>query len=69
MGESELLRLGGANQEREATLRVAEQPAGGGRGPGRGDLGVAPVAAASLLAAIGVFDPVGTIGSGWLSDR
>lgn len=34
-----------------------------------GDMGIAPVAAASLLALIGVFDLVGTIGSGWLSDR
>ncbi len=34
-----------------------------------GDFGVAPVGAASILAAIGVFDFVGTILSGWLSDR
>jgi sugar phosphate permease len=34
-----------------------------------GDYGVAPVAAAGALAAIGVFDFVGTIMSGWLSDR
>ena len=34
-----------------------------------GDYGVAPVAAASALAAIGAFDFVGTILSGWLSDR
>ena len=34
-----------------------------------GDFGVAPVAAASVLAAMGVFDIIGTIGSGWLSDR
>ena len=34
-----------------------------------GDYGVAPVAAAGVLAAIGVFDFFGTIGSGWLSDR
>jgi sugar phosphate permease len=34
-----------------------------------GDLGVPLVAAAWLLAAIGVFDLAGTIGSGWLSDR
>ncbi len=34
-----------------------------------GDYGIAPVAAAGLLAAIGVFDFFGTIGSGWLSDR
>jgi MFS family permease len=34
-----------------------------------GDYGVAPVAAAGALAAIGVFDFVGTVVSGWLSDR
>ncbi len=34
-----------------------------------GDFGVAPVGAAGMLAAIGVFDFVGTILSGWLSDR
>jgi len=34
-----------------------------------GDFGMAPVAAASVLAAMGVFDIIGTIGSGWLSDR
>lgn len=34
-----------------------------------GDYGMAPVGAAGLLAAIGVFDFFGTIGSGWLSDR
>ena len=34
-----------------------------------GDFGVAPVGAAGILAAIGVFDFVGTILSGWLSDR
>jgi sugar phosphate permease len=33
------------------------------------DLGIAQVQAAGLLAAIGVFDFVGTIVSGWLSDR
>ena len=33
------------------------------------DFGMAPVAAASVLAAMGVFDIIGTIGSGWLSDR
>jgi MFS family permease len=33
------------------------------------DLGIPQVQAASLLAAMGVFDLVGTIGSGWLSDR
>jgi MFS family permease len=34
-----------------------------------GDFGVVPVAAASMLAIIGCFDFVGTIFSGWLSDR
>ncbi len=34
-----------------------------------GDFGVAPVGAASMLAVIGIFDFVGTICSGWLSDR
>ena len=34
-----------------------------------GDFGVAPVGAAGILAAIGVFDFIGTILSGWLSDR
>jgi sugar phosphate permease len=34
-----------------------------------GDYGVAPVAAAGLLAVIGAFDFAGTIASGWLSDR
>ncbi len=34
-----------------------------------GDFGVVPVAAASMLAVIGCFDFVGTITSGWLSDR
>ena len=34
-----------------------------------GDYGIAPVAAASVLAVMGVFDFFGTIGSGWLSDR
>jgi len=34
-----------------------------------GDYGVAPVGAAGILAAIGVFDFFGTILSGWLSDR
>lgn len=33
------------------------------------DYGVPSVTAASMLAIIGVFDFVGTIGSGWLSDR
>jgi sugar phosphate permease len=34
-----------------------------------GDFGMPPVEAASLLAMMGIFDLVGTIGSGWLSDR
>jgi sugar phosphate permease len=34
-----------------------------------GDFGMPPVEAASLLAMMGVFDLIGTIGSGWLSDR
>lgn len=34
-----------------------------------GDYGMAAVTAASMLAIIGVFDFVGTVGSGWLSDR
>ena len=34
-----------------------------------GDLGIAAVSAAGLLALIGIFDLFGTIGSGWLSDR
>ncbi|MEV4779788.1 MFS transporter [Burkholderia sp. LMU1-1-1.1] len=34
-----------------------------------GDAGLAAVPAASVLAMMGVFDLVGTIGSGWLSDR
>jgi MFS family permease len=34
-----------------------------------GDFGVAAVGAAGLLAVIGVFDLIGTISSGWLSDR
>jgi MFS family permease len=33
------------------------------------DFGVTAVTAASLLAVMGVFDFIGTIGSGWLSDR
>jgi MFS family permease len=33
------------------------------------DFGIPQVQAASLLAAMGVFDLFGTIGSGWLSDR
>jgi len=34
-----------------------------------GDFGILPVGAASVLALMGAFDFVGTIGSGWLSDR
>ncbi|MGQ4274523.1 MFS transporter [Terrihabitans sp. B22-R8] len=34
-----------------------------------GDYGIVPVAAAGVLAAMGMFDLVGTLGSGWLSDR
>lgn len=34
-----------------------------------GDFGIAPVGAAGILAVIGAFDLIGTIGSGWLSDR
>jgi predicted MFS family arabinose efflux permease len=34
-----------------------------------GDVGIASVTAASVLAMMGVFDFFGTIGSGWLSDR
>ncbi|NYZ16425.1 MFS transporter [Azospirillum sp. RWY-5-1] len=34
-----------------------------------GDFGILPVAAAGMLAVIGVFDFAGTVGSGWLSDR
>jgi MFS family permease len=34
-----------------------------------GDYGLAAVGAASVLAMMGVFDFVGTVGSGWLSDR
>ncbi|MBX3569515.1 MAG: MFS transporter [Rhizobiaceae bacterium] len=34
-----------------------------------GDFGVAPVGAAGILAVIGLFDLIGTILSGWLSDR
>ena len=34
-----------------------------------GDYGIAAVTAASVLALMGVFDFIGTIGSGWLSDR
>jgi MFS family permease len=34
-----------------------------------GDFGMVAVAAAGMLAIIGIFDIAGTIGSGWLSDR
>lgn len=34
-----------------------------------GDFGIVPVTAAGILAMIGIFDFIGTIGSGWLSDR
>ena len=34
-----------------------------------GDFNISPMVSTSMLAAIGVFDLVGTIGSGWLSDR
>lgn len=34
-----------------------------------GDYGMAAVTAASVLAMMGIFDFIGTIGSGWLSDR
>jgi MFS family permease len=34
-----------------------------------GDYGMAAVTAAGMLAIIGIFDFVGTVGSGWLSDR
>jgi MFS family permease len=34
-----------------------------------GDFGMLPVAAAGVLAMMGVFDLFGTVGSGWLSDR
>ena len=34
-----------------------------------GDLGILPVGAAAVLAAMGAFDFIGTVGSGWLSDR
>ena len=36
--------------------------------PAAHDHGIAQVAAASLLALVGVFDIVGTVGSGWLTD-
>lgn len=34
-----------------------------------GDFGIVPVTAAGMLAMIGIFDFIGTVGSGWLSDR
>ena len=34
-----------------------------------GDFGIPAITSTALLAAIGVFDLIGTIGSGWLSDR
>ena len=34
-----------------------------------GDFGITSVMAAGMLAAIGIFNVIGTIGSGWLSDR
>jgi MFS family permease len=34
-----------------------------------GDFGIAPVSAASTLAVIGIFDFIGTVTAGWLSDR
>ncbi|CAN2533700.1 L-lactate+transporter [Methylocapsa aurea] len=34
-----------------------------------GDVGILPVMAAEMLAMIGIFDFIGTVGSGWLSDR
>ncbi len=37
--------------------------------PAAHDHGMAPTTAAGLLALIGVFDIVGTVGSGWLTDR
>jgi MFS family permease len=37
--------------------------------PAAGDHGMPPTTAASLLALIGVFDVVGTIASGWFTDR
>jgi predicted MFS family arabinose efflux permease len=37
--------------------------------PAAHDHGMAPTTAAGLLAMIGVFDIVGTVGSGWLTDR
>jgi sugar phosphate permease len=37
--------------------------------PAMHDHGMGPTVAASMLAVVGVFDIVGTIGSGWLTDR
>jgi len=37
--------------------------------PAMHDHGMGPTVAASLLAIVGIFDIVGTIGSGWLTDR
>jgi predicted MFS family arabinose efflux permease len=37
--------------------------------PAAHDHGMPPTTAAGLLALVGVFDLIGTIGSGWLSDR
>lgn len=34
-----------------------------------GDFGIKPMISTSLLATIGLFDLIGTVGSGWLSDR
>src|SRR5690606_17423268 len=34
-----------------------------------GDFGIIPTGAAGILAVIGAFDLIGTIGSGWLTDR
>jgi predicted MFS family arabinose efflux permease len=34
-----------------------------------GDFGINPMVSTGLLATIGMFDLIGTIGSGWLSDR
>ena len=34
-----------------------------------GDFGINPMISTSLLATIGLFDLIGTVGSGWLSDR
>jgi sugar phosphate permease len=37
--------------------------------PAMHDHGMGPTTAASLLAVVGIFDIIGTIGSGWLTDR